>query len=158
MEKIHASMMIEILGRPADHVSSALQELVEKLGTEKGVKVLEKTLHEPHEVENSKDLFTAFAEIDVEFDALQNYFATIFAYMPSHIEIISPEKISLSNHDLNELGNALTQRLHNYDAVTKNVLTNSQIILEKLKEVAPKTYEKLIEKLKVSKADPSQPN
>lgn len=137
MSKIQTSMVIEILGRPPEHVTEAINGIVEKIGTEKGVKLLEKTCHEPIPVEGSKDLFTTFADIMVELDSLDDYFKVMFTYMPSHIELISPEKITLINSDLNMLGNKLMQRLHEYDAITKKVILEHDIALKKLQEVAP---------------------
>ena len=63
MSKLHVSLIIEILGRPAEHVKESLNMLVVKLGSEKGVKIIDKKYHEPAPVENSKDLFTTFAEV-----------------------------------------------------------------------------------------------
>ncbi|MFH1290901.1 MAG: hypothetical protein ABIH92_05875 [Nanoarchaeota archaeon] len=140
MGKIHASLIIEILGRPVEHVKEALNTLVVKLSSEKGVKVINKTYHDPTQVEDTKDLFTAFAEVDVELDSLENYFGILFAYMPSHIEITHPEKITLTNANLADIANVLVQRLHNYDAITKKMIAERNILLKKLKEIAPHLF------------------
>jgi len=140
MEKIRATMIFEILGRPAEHIKTALASLVDKIGAEKGIKVIEKTIHEPTEVKESKDLYTTFAEVSVEFDSLANYFGTIFTYMPANIEIISPVKFDISNLDLNELGNKLIARLHEYDSITKKFIYERNFLLKKLNEVAPHLF------------------
>jgi hypothetical protein len=140
MSKIHASLMIEIMGKPVENVKEALQTLVTRIGAEKGVKIINKVYHDPKEVEGSKTLYTAFAEIDAEFEQLANYFLVIFSYMPSHVEITHPEKLELINADLNELSNAIVQRLHNYDAVTKNAVMEKDLLARKLKEVAPHLF------------------
>jgi len=137
MSKLQTNMVIEILGRPPEHVTEAINGIVDKIGTEKGVKILERTCHEPIPVEGSKNLFTTFADIMVELDSLDDYFKVMFTYMPSHIELISPEKITLINSDLNTLGNKLMQRLHEYDAITKKVIIEHDLALKKLQEVAP---------------------
>ena len=142
MEKLRASIIIEILGRPPEHVKEALNTLITKLGTEKGVKLLDKTYHEPIPVESSKDLFTAFAEVMLELDNLTDFFSVIFAYMPSNIDFIQPEKLVLTNIELNELANKITARLHEYDAITKNSLVEREIIAKKLYEVAPHFFKK----------------
>ena len=140
MEKIQASLVLEILGRPKEHVKESLNTLVIKMGSEKGIKVITKTYHDPVPVEGSKDLFTAFAEITVEFDSLANYLGAIFAYMPSHIEVIKPENLSFHKSELNELANALTQRLHNYDAITKQSVAERDMVMKKLYEIAPHLF------------------
>ena len=140
MEKIQAGLVLEILGRPSEHVTSSLNSLIEKLGAEKGVKVTNKTVHEPHLVENSKDLFTTFAEIEAEFDSIANLLGIMFAYMPSNVEIAYPEKIAISNIDLSELTNTLMQRLHNYDSIAKQMISENSFLTQKLKEHAPHLF------------------
>jgi hypothetical protein len=139
MGKIHASLILEILGRPKENVSAALETVVNRLSLEKGVKIVSKTLHEPRPIEKS-DLFTSFAEVDVELDSIMAYLVVIFGHMPSNIQITDPEKITLNNSELNELGNALVQRLHHYDAITKNVITERDIFARKLKQIAPHLF------------------
>lgn len=142
MEDLLVNIVIEILGRPKEHIKEALQSLVLRLGEEKGIKILDKTIHEPIPVKDTKDLFTTFAEVSLSLDSITNYFGVLFGYMPSHIELVNPEKLSLTNFDLNELGNKLVQRLHDYDAITKNVLVEKDMLLKKLQEVAPHLFQK----------------
>lgn len=142
MQKIHVNLIFEILGRPPEHIKEALNTLVIKLGSEKGVKITSKTYHEPKKIDDpkAKDLYTAFAEVSLELESLADYFKIIFTYMPANIELVSPESIQLNNFELNELANALLQRLHNYDAVTKNVVFERDMFMKKLQEVAPHLF------------------
>ncbi len=140
MDKIQANMVIEILGKPKDNVTFAINDLVKKLAVEKGVKIIEQTIHEPVKVKDSKDLFTTFAEIVAEFDSVSTYLLISFAYLPSNVDLISPEKITMTNQDLTFLGNKIIQRVHEYDAIVKNTLMERDIILKKLQEVAPHLF------------------
>lgn len=140
MDKLQASLILEVLGRPKEYIAESLNTLVVKMGSEKGVKIVSKQYHEPAPVKDTKDLFTTFAEVNVELDSLIHYFGIIFSYFPSHIEMISPENFELSNYELNELGNALVQRLHNYDSVVKQTLAERDILKNKLREVAPHLF------------------
>lgn len=157
MEKLKVSIVLEILGRPADHVNESLKQLVEKLRTEKGVKVTNHKFYEAAPIENSNEMFSAFTEIDAEFDSISNYFGIIFAYMPSHIEIINPEKIIMSNIDLGNVGNILLSRLHNYDAIAKRFLVDTNFIMEKMKEFSPETHKKISALLKRNPKEDSSP-
>lgn len=147
MEKIQANMILEILGRPKENVVTALGTIIDNLSKEKGTLIKEKTLHEPAPVKDSKDLFTTFAELAIEFDSLSDYYHIMFAYMPSNIEIVYPEKITVKNDELTSIGNKLIQRLHDYDAVVKNTLMEKEILVKKLYEIAPHLFKK----------DPNQP-
>jgi len=143
MDKIHTAFILEILGRPEDHVKQALNELVKKLSDEEGVNILREQFFDPRKVEDSKDLFTAFAEIEAEVDTIDKYFGVLFAYMPSNVEIISPEKLSVSNLEFNEVGTRLMHRLHEYDAIAKNMLFEKELILKELKKSSPDFYKKI---------------
>ena len=102
MQKIQVNLIFEILGRPPEHIKEALNTLVIKMGSEKGVKLLSKTYHEPKKVEDPKahDLYTAFAEVSLELDSMGDYFKIIFTYMPANIELVSPESISFNNFEV----------------------------------------------------------
>lgn len=142
MDKIQVNIILEILGRPVENVQLGLSALIDKLGKEKGIKILEQTSHAPVPVKESKDLFTSFAELMLELDSLDNYFGLMFSYMPSNIELIHPEKISLRNDDLNSLGNRLLLRLHDYDSIAKKMIFERDIAIGKLKEHAPHLFQK----------------
>ncbi|MEK6928907.1 MAG: hypothetical protein AABW65_03050 [Nanoarchaeota archaeon] len=158
MDKLQARLILEILGRPANHIKEALNELTKKLASEPGVKVIEKIIHEPVLVKDAKNLYTAFVEISLEFDSLSNYFGIIFAYMPSNIELFYPEKISLSNEELNQFGNKILQRLHDYDAITKNILTQKNILESKLRETISSTPDQKKRNKKAKKKDSRKKN
>lgn len=154
--KIQAGLIIEILGKPAGHIKDALGGLIKKLGSEQGVKVIESKIHEPRLVKDSKEVYTTFAEVSVEFDSLANYFGVMFAYMPAHIEITSPEKFPLSNAELNELGNRLLARLHDYDGLTKKFIYERNFLAKKLQEVAPHLFKEQEEVQQTNKEIPKE--
>lgn len=140
MKKIQASFILEILGRPKEHILDGLNQLIQRLSKEQGVVILEQIVHEPHLVKDSKDLFTTFAELTLEIDNLPTFFGLLFGYMPANVEIISPEEISIKNTDFNELGSRIMHRLHDYDAVAKKMIYERDVLLRKLQEVAPHLF------------------
>ena len=91
MEKISVHAILEVLGRPAQNVLDALNSLIEKMKAEKELTVISSTVHEPVQVKDTKDLFTSFAEVDLEFPSLHHLFGFLFVYMPSNVEISYPE-------------------------------------------------------------------
>lgn len=140
--KVRANLILEVLGKPVDHLKTVLEDIVEKLGEEKDVEIVEKTLHEPKPVEKQEGFFTTFAEITIEVKEVSKIFLIAFKYMPSHTEIESPEKVNMDLNDLNQLINELTRRLHAYDH-TMRVLQNQKKVLEK----------KLVDKIKEEKKE-----
>lgn len=135
MEKISARFILEILGRPKDHVSESLKMVVDKIGSDKDINITEKKLHDPVSVEKTKDLFTTFAEVEAEFSTVESYFNLLFAYMPSNVEIFHPEKFKTTSGDLNHMSNLLVKRLHEYDAIVKKVMTDKDILAKQLNDL-----------------------
>ena len=143
MEKIQANFVLEMLGRPKENVESAMSGLVTQLSKDKGLKLINKTLHDAVPAEKTPDLFTTFCELLIEFDTSEDLLQSVFKYLPANIEVIKPEKVSISNHDFNFLTNRLAQKLHQYDAILKNTLMQRDILAKKLKEVAPHLFKKV---------------
>ncbi len=131
-EKIQARLILEILGRPASNVTEALNSIVAKIGAEKGARIVEKHMHEPLPVKDTKDLFSSFAEIIIECDSLSVFFGIVFAYMPSNIELLNPSNFTLQGAELSLIANRILGRLHNYDAIARRLVVDNTLLKQKL--------------------------
>ena len=131
---IYAMMIIEVIGRPPEHLTQTLNDLIDKIGEEKGVVVKEKKVNEPSLMKDQKEFYTSFAEIEVEVEEIFNLVELMFKYMPAHIEIISPELIALTNNGWNDILNQVVQKLHGYDEIARIIQTEKIILEKKLKE------------------------
>lgn len=140
--KIEVAVIFEILGRPKEHLVDSLKKIIEELGNEKGIKVKESKIHDPTEVKENKELFTTFADLIIEVDSLEWIVVLMFKYMPAHIEIISPEKVTLGNNTWNEFLNELARRLHRYDEVARVLQAEKTILENKLRALTEKKDEK----------------
>jgi hypothetical protein len=138
-EKIKAMFIFEILGRPPEYVKQSLEEHILDLEKIEGVKILNKKIHEPKELntdklvknkklekEDSKDLYTSFAEVELTANNLILLFSVTFRLLPSHVEIISPDELRLKNFDLNSIISELAIKLHRYDEVAKILTIENQ--------------------------------
>ena len=136
--KVRALFILEILGRPPEYLTTTLEDIIKQLGEEKGVEIKEKKINEPVMMENQKDFYTSFAEIEIEVDEIFIITLLIFKYMPAHIEIISPEKISFAKNKWDSILNEITRRLHAYDEVARIIQTEKAILEKKLKDLMEK--------------------
>jgi len=137
MAEIKAIIIFEMLGRPPEHVKTALADFIDKIGKEEGVKITNKKISEPKRVKNAEqEFYTSFAETEITFDNLNTLLKIVFIGMPSHIEIIYPEEIKLKNFDLNTVVNELTRRLHQYDEIVKRLAIERQMMVKQLQEQA----------------------
>jgi len=150
-KKIRVAFILEILGRPPEHISKILAELVEQLGTEKGIKVISSDIHQPKKIEGQKEetkevtveaeLYTAFASIEIEVEELSNLLVILFKYMPSHLEFISPERLEVSNTELRDLLIDILSRMHRYDEITRTVIEEKNILENQLRMIYQKIRE-----------------
>lgn len=139
---ITAMMILEIIGKPAEHLIKTLEGLIKQIDEEKGVKVLSKKISEAKPLEKHPGFFTTFAEVEVEVEEVLYVALLMFKYMPAHVEIIAPELIALTNNGWSEILSELTRRLHAYDEVTRNVQMEKAILEKKLREVLGQVGEK----------------
>jgi hypothetical protein len=142
MEKINATLLFEMLGRPKEHLVETMDSLIKAISTEKGATLIEKKIHEVKEVEQKEEIiapgqiFSTFSELEIETDNLVTLMNLCFKYMPAHLEVIKPERINIENITLNSIFNELLGRLHHYDAIAKSALMNNQALASKLKELS----------------------
>jgi hypothetical protein len=135
-KKIRASMIIEVLGKPKEHVEETLKGIVIKIGEEKGVEVKSSKVNEPKELEGKQaGFFASFAEIEIEVEEMMKLVGIMFNYMPSHFEIISPELIALTNNSWADILTTITQKLHGYDEIARITQIEKQILEKKLREI-----------------------
>lgn len=140
MIPLKVNAILEVLGRPAQNVTDALKIIVDKMKAEKELKVISHKIHEPVAVKDAENLFTSFVEVELELPSINHLFSFLFVYMPANIEISYPENLNLSNQDLNQMTNQLMHRMHQYDAIAKNALSEKDFVMKKLYEVAPHLF------------------
>ena len=132
---INAIIILEVLGRPPEHLVETLEKLIKDMDNEKGVKVVSKKINEPKELEKQKGFYTTFAEVEVETEEIFDLTLLMFKYMPAHIEIISPELIALTNNGWGTILNEIVIRLHQYDEIARVVQVEKQVLENKLREL-----------------------
>ena len=86
-------------------------------------------------MKDQKEFYTSFAEVEVEVEEILYLAMLMFKYMPAHIEVVSPELITLTNNGWNEIFNELVRRLHSYDEVARVTQMEKDILEKKLKDL-----------------------
>jgi hypothetical protein len=156
-QKIHALMILEVLGRPKEFLVETLENLVKQMDSEQGVVVKSKNIKEPRKandnpkiageskgelkIEEQNDFYVSFAEVEIETETLSNLVFLIFKYMPAHIEIFSPELIALTNNVWNGVLNDLILRLHGFDEVVRVMQVEKAVLENKLRGILEQNKE-----------------
>jgi len=142
---IEAIFIIEIIGKPPEHLVETLENMIKQIDEEKGVSVKHKKVNEPVTMKENQQFYTSFAEIVVEVDEVINLAMLMFKYMPAHVEIMSPELIALTNNNWNDILNEVIRRLHGYDEIARIIQVEKTILEKKLRELMAEKQEKTVE-------------
>ena len=145
---IRALLVLEMIGKPAEHLTASMNEIIKSINEEKGIEIKEKKLNEPILMKDQKEFYTTFSEIEVEVEEILYLVILMFKYMPAHIEIISPELIALTNNGWNDILNELTRRLHGYDEIARVLQFQNSQMQQKIKELMPEEKPKKEKKKK----------
>ncbi len=146
-EKIRILTIFEIIGRPKEHLNEVLEDLIKRINEEKGITVIEKKLNEPKEIEG-KNLYSNFAEVEIELDEVLFLLVLCFKYMPAHLEVISPDRVELKKEDLRDLVNELVRRLHGYDEVARVLQFQNNELKQELDKLKPSEENSSTKKVK----------
>jgi hypothetical protein len=134
-EVVKALFVLDVIGKPPEHLTKTLGEIIKKISEERGVKVVNKKINEPILMKDQKDFYTTFAEIEVEVETISHLAMLMFKYPPAHIEVISPELVELTNNGWSDILSEIARRLHQYDEIAKVLQVQNIKMQRKLKEL-----------------------
>jgi membrane protein insertase Oxa1/YidC/SpoIIIJ len=138
---IRSTIILEIIGKPPEHLIETLEEIIKKIDEEKGVRVIDKKINEPILMKDNKEFYTTFAEVNIEVEEISYLAIIMFKYMPAHVEVIEPELIALTNNGWTDILSELTRRLHGYDEIARILQIQNSQMQKKLQELLPKNKE-----------------
>ncbi len=123
--------IIEIAGFPEDHVKKTMDMIMGKLSEEKGIKIISKDVAEVNKV---KEMWSTFANLELEIDQLDTLNNFCFNYMPSSVEITDPENMNIKSQEIADLLNDLLARLHHFTMFLKNIQAENMDLKNQLKK------------------------
>lgn len=153
-KSIRSTIILEIMGKPPEHLIKTLEEIIKRIDEEKGVDVVGKKINEVVLMKNSKEFYTTFAEVDLEVEDILYLAIIMFKYMPAHVEVIKPELIALTNTGWTDILSELTRRLHRYEEVARALTLQNSKMQAKLRELLPDKEEIKKEDNKEKKKSP----
>ncbi|MEM3127156.1 MAG: hypothetical protein QW331_03765, partial [Candidatus Woesearchaeota archaeon] len=106
---IHARVIIELMGKPKEHVEKTIKDYIKHISEDQNFEVLNQEIAP---LEPKEEYFVTFAELEILCKDVPSLVGFCFDYMPSSIEIIEPEKINYDRHQLSSIINDLQARLH----------------------------------------------
>ena len=141
----HISIIIEIAGRPPEHVTDSLKKLIKKISEDKNIELLKEIYSKPTP---TGKLFTAFVEAEFLIKGIRNVINLVIDYMPSSLEIISPQEFKMKSRGFTNFINDLIGNLHKYDAFAKRLNVENMILKKHLEDVLTKIKEGKADEIK----------
>ncbi|MEK6816898.1 MAG: hypothetical protein AABY09_04750 [Nanoarchaeota archaeon] len=137
-QKIIARVILEVMGMPKEHVEQALKDTISKLKDDGRVRLLNSKTYETEQIE---EFWSTFAEVEFEADEMKNVLDVCFDYQPSTLEIMEPAGIEMDTAYLASLFNDLLAKLHQYNAVVKNMEAEKMLLQIELDKLNGKTQD-----------------
>ena len=135
-EKIRATLIIEVAGRPPEHLVESMRSHIENLNRKKGIFLINQKISDAKKIEPSEEeLYTCFAEVEIELNNLSNLIEVILDFMPSSVEITSPLNVELNCQEATMFANDLAGRLHRYDEIAKIAQLKIKDLVQKLHQL-----------------------
>ena len=120
--------LIEVLGFPEEHIKEIVKKVLEKLEKEDGIEIINKEIHETQTVKET--FFSCFTELELKIHDLSILLKFCYDYLPSNIEILDADNITIPSREFNLSINEMLERLHQYNIIVNN-LSNQVKKLEK---------------------------
>ncbi|MFH1396131.1 MAG: hypothetical protein ABIG93_01910 [archaeon] len=128
MSNIVCRAVIEVLGKPKEHVESSLQKYLEKLEADEKYTIKTKDVAEIKKQDGEQELWTIFAEIEFESKKVEDVISFCFDYMPSIIEVLEPSELKYKAEEVSNFLNDMQAKLFQVDMVAKQLtMQNSHL-------------------------------
>lgn len=119
---IKVNAIIEIVGAPKEHVTEVIDKAVQLMKENENFKLLNAEKSEPKTIPQSEKIFSSFVEAELSFSNFEKITGFCLDFMPSSIEIVEPEKITVDTLEMTNTLNDLMAKLHQYDMTLKNYI------------------------------------
>ena len=129
---IRCRTIIEVLGKPKEHVENAIKEYIEHIKEDSELVVLNEDYSE---AEEKGKLWSKFVEMELVVKGTKKLIGFCFEYMPSSIEVLKPEHLIMTNPELSNFLNDLQARLHSVDMAVKQQKAENDFLRQNMNAI-----------------------
>jgi hypothetical protein len=105
---LYLRVILEVVGKPKEHVDESLKEYVKKIKADKSYTIIKEKSEKAEKMENG--LFSAFSEMEMLMKDTLVLLNFCFDYLPSSVEIVEPERVIVKNSEFGDFVNDLLAR------------------------------------------------
>lgn len=111
---LYVSVMFELVGNPKEHVSKALDIVVEKIKEDEEIVWVGHEIGEPEEV--AGDMWGAFIDAELLVKDLHKLSWLAFNFAPASIELIDPPELKIKDKQMTDFFGDMLSQVHNMNA------------------------------------------
>ncbi len=126
---IHTRVVLEIIGKPKEHVEKAINGYIEKINKNENLIIIAKQVSEIKQVKD-KDLFSVFSELEILVKGFKSLTQFCFNYMPASIEILEPNRLIVDANKMTNLFNDFQGKLHKADFLAKSLQQQNNLLVK----------------------------
>jgi len=133
---VRCRTIIEVLGKPKEHVEDAIKQYIEHIKEDSELVVLNEDYSD---AEEQGKLWSKFVELDLVIKGTKKLISFCFEYMPSSLEVLKPEHLIMQNAELSNFLNDLQARLHNVDMIVKQQKAENDFLRQNMHAIIQNT-------------------
>lgn len=124
--------VIEVIGRPKEHIIHAMKLVIKRLKEEENIILtkgdLYKAQEQDFEFKQKGKLWSTFAELELLLKDNDSVTYFCFEYLPASIEVLEPKNMRIPVKEYQNILNDLLARMHQIDMTLKNVRAENEIL------------------------------
>ena len=128
-EYMRCRAIVEVMGKPKEHVESSIKKYVGEIKKNASFVVVKEQYAPTKDIDK---MFSTFVELEMAVKDVSALVGFCFDYMPSSIEIVRPEHITLINNEISDFLNDLQARLHTTDMLLKKIKAENTVLKKNL--------------------------
>lgn len=127
---ILAQVSFEVVGNPKEHVEGSIRDFIANIEKDEEIHIISKEIGEAEAIEGG--LFSTFADTEVLVDRLDKFNWLCVNFMPSHIDIISPEEFRIKDKELTNWFNDILAKLHEITFSYRTLSTKEEAFVKNM--------------------------
>lgn len=129
---LHISVLFELVGNPKEHIEQTLQGFLDNINQDEHITTISEDIEETLELEESKGVFSAAAEVEYLVFGLDKLTWFAFNFMPANIEIKAPGELTFKDKDFSDWINDLLAKLHEVNTIHTALKSEHQQLIKNL--------------------------
>ena len=135
---IRVRFFVEYLGNSEEFLSKRIKENVDKI--KERYSVVEYSIGEPERIE--KNTYSSYLEITIDFESIEDLFAFILDFTPTVVEVLSPDKITLSISEFQNILNDFASKVRTVAWAARELWAQNQLLRQKILDIMKEVKEK----------------